>query len=59
MSSRAARAEKREIRRQLEEANNRIRYLEGQVKMLASTEEYMTYEERGRNLMQDHWNQVG
>ena len=58
-SPRAARAEKRKTQRRLEDAQKRIEELEHQVNVLTNNNEYYTFEERGRNLFQDRWNQVG
>ena len=58
-NSRAARAERRELHKQLDDARNHIRHLEEQVNVLTNSDEYYTMEERGRRIIQDVWNQVG
>eukprot|EP00544_Gedaniella_sp_CCMP2646_P001681 CAMPEP_0202510620 /NCGR_PEP_ID=MMETSP1361-20130828/53391_1 /ASSEMBLY_ACC=CAM_ASM_000849 /TAXON_ID=210615 /ORGANISM="Staurosira complex sp., Strain CCMP2646" /LENGTH=245 /DNA_ID=CAMNT_0049144893 /DNA_START=40 /DNA_END=777 /DNA_ORIENTATION=+ len=55
-SPRKARAEKRQLQRDLLESRTRIQELERQLNVLTNTDQYVSLEDRGRSLHQDEWN---
>lgn len=55
-SPRKARAEKRQLRRDLLESRRRIQELERQLNVLTNADQYVSLEDRGRSLHPDEWN---
>lgn len=55
-SPRKARAEKRQLQRDLLQSQRRIQELEHQLNLLTNEDQYVSLEDRGRSLHQDEWN---